>query len=932
MSSPPRACSSYHALFNYCAALLLGLLLALPVRAARSTWTTVSYGDLVDRGALVRTGQSLGEVLSGGRLAPSLRGAVQPLLDPYSTLLPEAVEMIAGPSMAPYRDVADLYPEGVRQPAWVAVLRGGRIVVQTDGGRGVRIFVPGEAARAAYQAHYSLLRHVLAGLANSSLGDSRALRIEVYAYRHDYARTEFRLKPEPFRFEASKFPPPAGRRPLDLESIDAFFRSGASIAGAEINPADGLVFVPDPTNVAVLAGGRPTLADFAVAYRAIFHAGDNAAFISLDPHADPALAAVNFGGFLENTRIGATVLEADKRFKTLGCGLDADDQGDRRSLVREKHPSFLTVAERDLARAGASGNRWIGTRFWFYPEAVEIESDPEYRAASIRKARFVADAERQRGDFGSPAEFERFKRQLLSPSIRASIDDLNVNYDRYAAVFPELRELESVARLLGICAWLKKAGSAALDLDALLSVELPPFSTPRARPQMITANWIVLPDSAARAPGVDAVRAHLVSHYLTSELDSPIVDFFPDAGGLAAFLGACEAEASAARGVGSSEERVREAERILASRGREPVRRLVTKKTDLQAFSRIAAERRSPARLYVLELESGIAARRDEIVGLTRRIERISGEIEGRQRWMESTRARLAELESTARTGAAFAEVEYDSLVRVHNRTVDEVTDLVAEGRELSRLHDLAIGSANALVTMGQSIRASHVLSIGGGINLGADDFRIRVRSAPRGPSRRTRAQVAGAARDSAAPQARSPRVVARLAASEGPRPDTVLAAFANPIPRRTWQEIPVAASSPGPRGAGAIRRHVAAAPGPVVAAPSISPTRPPPAPSAPTRVEREGYWFSGDDSASARARPGWRDALITDQGRREREYDPAGGELRLREVTLRGEERVITARRPASGRIVFTRGGSPSVGSVAAAAGREEAVPPEWW
>ena len=69
----------------------------------------------------------------------------------------------------------------------------------------------------------------------------------------------------------------------------------------------------NPDQRDTLAGEPVSLADLAVAYRAVFHAGDNDAFISLDPNADPALASVNFGGHLEDTRIGAAILAADRR-------------------------------------------------------------------------------------------------------------------------------------------------------------------------------------------------------------------------------------------------------------------------------------------------------------------------------------------------------------------------------------------------------------------------------------------------------------------------------------------------------------------------------------------------------------------------------------------------------------------------------------------
>ena len=102
----------------------------------------------------------------------------------------------------------------------------------------------------------------------------------------------------------------------------------------------------NPDQRDTLAGEPVSLADLAVAYRAVFHAGDNDAFISLDPNADPSLASVNFGGHLEDTRIGAAILAADRRFKTISSGLDPVSHLDARQEIRRKIPEFMTNSER----------------------------------------------------------------------------------------------------------------------------------------------------------------------------------------------------------------------------------------------------------------------------------------------------------------------------------------------------------------------------------------------------------------------------------------------------------------------------------------------------------------------------------------------------------------------------------------------------------
>ncbi len=504
---------------------LLPVLLLVAWCAPAVAGVAVSYRDLIDETQLVRTGETLGSAL---RQRPLPRGTVQPFLDPHTTLLAQAVDMLEGAPAQPYRDIAELFPEGNAQPAWAALCRDGKLVIESDGAGKVRLFLPGNAPRTAYREQYGIVRHALASLAAgraATAGDS-TLSVRVYAYRHDYARSEFDLVERPYTFRAAMFPAPANTTPPDLAALDAFFRSGAVLTGATAG-RDGLTLLGEAGTRMTLQEQPVTLADLAVAWRAAAHAGDNAAFISLDPHRDPTRATVSFGGRLEDTRLGSTVLEADKRFKMIGTGLDASTFTDERAALRAAHPGFLTSAERDLLVQAVTEGNWIGTRFWFYPESVELATDADWRTMRITSARFTADAERQRGDFTDAAAFAR-ERTKLSPGIRGCIDDLNRHYDRYAAACSDLRELRSAARLLGLCSWLTRRPGRELDLDALLAVELPAHRTPRDKPQLLAANWLAVPRHAA--PDSAYAATHLVADYLTPLLDDPARTFWPERG------------------------------------------------------------------------------------------------------------------------------------------------------------------------------------------------------------------------------------------------------------------------------------------------------------------------------------------------------------------------------------------------------------------
>ena len=230
-------------------AVLLALAVLLPAapapradaasRPAESAWISISYRDLLDPQVLTHSGVKLVDALH----AKASQREIRSLLDPYTSLLGYAVQMLSGPDPAPHVSLAERYPAGSAQPGWVAILREGRYFVSSDGQGRARVFVPGVDPRDAYRRAYAVLRHPLAAALVPTPG--AALQVEVYSYRNDYAAAELRLNPQPLRFLAKAFPPRA--RPLDLESLQAFFRQGGQLEGAELSPDEGLVLYASRT-------------------------------------------------------------------------------------------------------------------------------------------------------------------------------------------------------------------------------------------------------------------------------------------------------------------------------------------------------------------------------------------------------------------------------------------------------------------------------------------------------------------------------------------------------------------------------------------------------------------------------------------------------------------------------------------------------------
>jgi len=498
---------------------------AHPLPATR--WVAVGYSDLLDKNKIIRTGQPLRSALSD----PALRGAVQPFVDRYSYLLPYAVEMLNGPNPSYHKDITADYPIGTSQPAWVAIVREGTIVVMTDHSGSAQVFLPAESAHSAYVQHYPVIRHALSTLLPT---DGSALAVEVYAYKHSYRNSEFQLNPQPYRFRSASFPRPAGTIPLDLAGLETFFTRGGQLECAEISRQKGLILYAKEASKQTLSGQKIALSDFAVAYRAVFHAGDNQAFISLDPHKDITKTTVNFGGLLEDTRIGSVVLEADKRFKTISSGIDPTTYQDMRQYTRRFVPGFLSVSEREFVTDYEdNSSNWIKTRFWFYPDSIDMITDAANHFVKINSPQFTADAERSSDDFSSNAEYQRKKKQALLPSIRKNIDHLNQHYAEYAKAYQDINELSNVGRLMGICSWLSKAKAPWLDLAELLSVELPPCQTERERTQMITVSYLATNNAVIKE---ETVNEKVKVSFLSPLLDQPVKACFGNQDNLAEFL------------------------------------------------------------------------------------------------------------------------------------------------------------------------------------------------------------------------------------------------------------------------------------------------------------------------------------------------------------------------------------------------------------
>lgn len=663
----------------------------------QSKWVSASYGELVDVSALSQSGSTIFDLLKKTSGAPD-KGQLQPFLDRFSLLLDDIVTAEREGEGGGFVPVVNAFPDGVAQPAWAALFRSGAMHISHNGEGSVRVFLPIPAgsksydALSAYNSAYSVIRHPLAWISSKNQGG--AISVEVFCYVNDYARCELRLGMRTYKFKESSFPS-RYPTPLNINELGAFMSRSPELVGAKLQ--DGhLILVGKQTSPGVLAGHPIGLADLAVAYRACFHSGPNKPFVSLDPHRLPSKVSVNFGGYLDDTRIGAVLLEADKRFKSISTGLSPDGIADIVQTARAVAPGFSPEDERSFATENGEQG-WQGTRFWFYPESVVVESDVAGSTAVILSPRFTADAERSAEDVKSMGLNMDAAKSLLSPSTASAIKQVNSDYDRLKTCFHELSELDTVGRLMGLFSWAKTSAVArSVDLDALLSVELPAFSTPREKWQLITASHLVV------SPNSEKVKSGVRRYSFTPFLSQPTASLQLTKDEYGKIFPAWIKDTTG-----------------FAS---EPVGHLLGTKEQVRSFVQVMSQR-------VINGQTGSLAKSIDL--LAKQIGALDEDI---KKSSAAVAAAIDRERARERVYGVEPRVRYDSRLGFQVPIETEVTKLASVHNELVTRRQVLVSEHNSLVEKHNAEPRSTrtILQVGGGISARPESFSVRrVTSSP---------------------------------------------------------------------------------------------------------------------------------------------------------------------------------------------------------
>lgn len=463
-------------------------------------WVTIDYSNLVDGSLLTHSGETVAQVVKKvPDYSEDTKGIVQPYLEPFSILCNDVLRYRNGPDTLPLVNILVHYPTGSRQPAWASIAREGRFQVYYNHQR-IRLFLQGPTPEVALDAYKSVVRHAVIDIKERYRETLE--EVEVYAFENDYATMELTLNTIPKTYAIGDFDVAPDGKPVDLASIEDFLSKGVILEAMEVDAESDLYMYGRKAKGQTIASEPVSLSDIAVVYRSVFHYGYNAPYISLDKHEDNRFAKVNFGGLLQDTRVGHVVLEADKLFKTLSTGLDPNYHQTSRTISRRHISGFLTEDERSLLKQQRTGRSQI--RYWFYPDSIGTVTDGSIGAVETKQ--FLADVERM-GD-----------KVSVKAATRNTISHLNNNFDMYADANRTYAELNTVGRIMGLMNWLYAMDfKGRVSLDDFLSVVLPPFRTPAKTKKMLASTAICYPEN--QPPNASTVHQGTRVFYLSGLLD-----------------------------------------------------------------------------------------------------------------------------------------------------------------------------------------------------------------------------------------------------------------------------------------------------------------------------------------------------------------------------------------------------------------------------
>lgn len=217
--------------------------------------------------------------------------------------------------------------------------------------------------------------------------------------------------------------------------------------------------------------------DLAVAIRSVFELGETPGVsIGTDGTDAEGNFLVRYDGGTVSTKFGQVMFEADLVLKMLTLGTD-NDPSDVFSFTPPAIPGYQSMMARYLAGqhevSGTGSNR-----IWFVPKEVILTPNEDGTAFVFDSVAIdVLTESKMEGEVISNPFHEDFANHIRD------------NWEEYAEVYPQLKQIERLARIVGVVKWLKDSGMP-LDLGYLGNYTPEEVSTEVAvKPKLLEDSW-----------------------------------------------------------------------------------------------------------------------------------------------------------------------------------------------------------------------------------------------------------------------------------------------------------------------------------------------------------------------------------------------------------------------------------------------------------
>lgn len=161
------------------------------------------------------------------------------------------------------------------------------------------------------------------------------------------------------------------------------------------------------------------------------------------------------------------------------------------NLIRKEVKSefeYLTADEFRSLKHTPLGEGVHTTRYWFFPGNEVLVVDSSITTFLFNRPNMIAKAERLNTRRG-PYESVEYDDEI--PGVQENLDLVNANYNELSEIFPTLKELNNLIRMLSFFRWIRDYHPYKFDLSAF--AEAVDYGTPTPRKYPVYETVIALP-------------------------------------------------------------------------------------------------------------------------------------------------------------------------------------------------------------------------------------------------------------------------------------------------------------------------------------------------------------------------------------------------------------------------------------------------------